>query len=218
MSKKALWSLPVNYAAVGATQSQESVSFPPSGYKPFERRVRIGTGPARWEFAWRATMSWGISIRSGFTVELTETPQEVREGSYTPVTFDDSGSPVTAAEVGEPEEEVYGPDGLPFVKPGDSVWLVFALGPFKLRQPVRVIYVIDEPNRKGFAYGTLPGHPLSGEELFVVDLEDDGSVWLMLRSLSRPAPGRWTAAAPLLAVAQRVLRRRYFAALSGPVD
>ncbi|WP_403024603.1 DUF1990 family protein [Salinibacterium sp. GXW1014] len=218
MSKKALWNLPVNYAAVGATQSQESIAFPPKGYRPFEKRVRIGTGPARWEFAWRATMSWGIMIRSGFDVELTETPLEVREGSYTPVTFDDSGTPVAAAGTGEREEVPYGPDGLPFVTPGDSVWLVFSIGPFKLREPVRVIYVIDEPNRKGFAYGTLPGHPLSGEELFVVDLEDDGSVWMMLRSLSRPAPGKWTAVSPLLSLAQRALRRRYLAALSGPVD
>ncbi|QEE62607.1 DUF1990 domain-containing protein [Salinibacterium sp. dk2585] len=163
-------------------------------------------------------MSWGIKVRSGFDVELTETPREVREGSYTPVTFNDSGAPVAAAGTGERKEVTYGPDGLPFVTPGDSVWLVFSVGPFTLREPVRVIYVIDEPNRKGFAYGTLPGHPLSGEELFVVDLEDDGSVWMMLRSLSRPAPGKWTAVSPLLLLAQRALRRRYFSALSGPVD
>jgi uncharacterized protein (UPF0548 family) len=30
--------------------------------------------------------------------------------------------------------------------------------------PVRVVYVIDEADRQGFAYGTLPGHPESGEE------------------------------------------------------
>ena len=28
--------------------------------------------------------------------------------------------------------------------------------------PVRVVYVIDEARRKGFAYGTLPGHPERG--------------------------------------------------------
>ncbi len=37
-----------------------------------------------------------------------------------------------------------------------------------LRAPCRVVYVIDEPDRRGFAYGTLPGHPESGEELFAV--------------------------------------------------
>ena len=28
-------------------------------------------------------------------------------------------------------------------------------GPFRVKAPARVVYVIDEPNRKGFAYGTL---------------------------------------------------------------
>ena len=218
MSSRPLWELPVSYASVGATQSRELLAFPPKGYRSFEKRVRIGTGPARWEFAWRATMAWGISIRSGFTIELTETPPEVLENSYTPVTFDDAGVPVAPAGTVDPDVLEYGPDGLALVKPGDSVWLVTKLGPFCTRQPVRVVYVIDEGNRKGFAYGTLPGHAISGEEQFVVDLEDDGSVWLTIRTLSRPAPGRWTLAAPLLSVAQRVLRRRYFSSLSGPVD
>ena len=27
-----------------------------------------------------------------------------------------------------------------------------------------VVYIIHEPDRQGFAYGTLPGHPESGDE------------------------------------------------------
>jgi uncharacterized protein (UPF0548 family) len=30
--------------------------------------------------------------------------------------------------------------------------------------PCRVVYVVDEPRRAGFAYGTLPGHPEIGGE------------------------------------------------------
>ena len=37
-----------------------------------------------------------------------------------------------------------------------------------LKAPCRVVYVVDEPHVRGFAYGTLPGHPESGEERFVV--------------------------------------------------
>ena len=33
----------------------------------------------------------------------------------------------------------------------------------------RVIYTIDEPDRFGFAYGTLPFHAETGEELFLVE-------------------------------------------------
>jgi uncharacterized protein (UPF0548 family) len=31
-----------------------------------------------------------------------------------------------------------------------------------------VVYVVDEHDRRGFAYGTLRGRPESGEELFAV--------------------------------------------------
>src|SRR6516164_10918085 len=37
-----------------------------------------------------------------------------------------------------------------------------------LPAPCRVVYVVDEPDIRGFAYGTLPGHPESGEARFVV--------------------------------------------------
>jgi uncharacterized protein (UPF0548 family) len=40
------------------------------------------------------------------------------------------------------------------------------LGP--IQAPCRVVYVVEEPDRHGFAYGTLPGHAESGEELFLV--------------------------------------------------
>lgn len=36
--------------------------------------------------------------------------------------------------------------------------------------PCRVLYVIREPTRFGFGFGTLPGHAESGEERFVVEL------------------------------------------------
>jgi uncharacterized protein (UPF0548 family) len=52
--------------------------------------------------------------------------------------------------------------------------------------PCKVIYVVDETDRRGFAYGTLPGHPESGEESFAVSILDDESVALDLRSFSRP--------------------------------
>jgi uncharacterized protein (UPF0548 family) len=52
--------------------------------------------------------------------------------------------------------------------------------------PCKVVYVVDEADRRGFGYGTLPGHPESGEESFIVSILDDESVALDLRSFSRP--------------------------------
>ena len=50
----------------------------------------------------------------------------------------------------------------------------------------RIAYVIDEPRRFGFAYGTLPGHVEAGEERFLVEHLDDDTVWYDLRAFSRP--------------------------------
>jgi hypothetical protein len=56
-----------------------------------------------------------------------------------------------------------------------------------MRAPCRVVYVIDEPRRRGFAYGTLPGHPESGEEAFVLEQRDDGTIASNIIAFSRPA-------------------------------
>jgi uncharacterized protein (UPF0548 family) len=72
--------------------------------------------------------------------------------------------------------------------PGVNVSVGLGVGPVRLWAPCRVVWVTDEPARFGYAYGTLPGHPESGEEAFEVSLVGDG-VWLEIRAFSRP--GRW---------------------------
>ncbi|ANH93498.1 hypothetical protein A8713_21965 [Streptomyces sp. SAT1] len=62
-----------------------------------------------------------------------------------------------------------------------------------IKAPCRVVWTTEEPRRAGWAYGTLPGHPESGEESFVVDRTGDGTVWLTVTAFSRPA--RWYARA-----------------------
>lgn len=217
MVRSALWEQPVSYAAVGATQAADLMQYPPRGFRPFEKRVRIGHGPLRWSFASQAVLSWGIQRRSGFTVDVTETPAEVTGQSYVPVSLDTAGVPVQPGS-GEDEEAVYGSDGAAMVAAGDSVWLRIPVGPFSVKAPARVVYVINEAKRRGFAYGTLAGHPESGEESFIVELADDGSVWLTIRSFSRPSRWFWWAGYPGLRFAQFFYTRRYFAALSGPID
>ncbi len=216
-----LWESAVTYGAVGATQAEDLLAFPPRGYRPLERRVRVGHGEARWEHAWMQTLSWGIARRSGVRVEPVdappEAPAEVRESGYTPVAFDEAGTPVQPASSRPPLAAEFAPDGTAFVKPGDTAVLISSVGPFRLAGAVRVVYVIDEPQRKGFAYGTLPGHPVSGEQSFVVEHTEDGSVWLTVRSLTRPASVRWRLASPLVRIARRAALRRYLLALSGPL-
>jgi len=100
------------------------------------------------------------------------------------------------------------------VSVGERFWLIAHIGPLRVREPVEVVGVIDDEDRKGFAYGTLQGHPVSGEELFLVERRVDGSVWLTLRSMTSPSSGMWRFAYPAILVAQRVYRRRYAKALA----
>ncbi|MCO6457908.1 MAG: DUF1990 domain-containing protein [Pirellulaceae bacterium] len=53
----------------------------------------------------------------------------------------------------------------------------------------RIVYVIDERAdhpRFGYAYGTLPGHAESGEERFLIEMAEDGTVWYDILAFSRP--------------------------------
>jgi uncharacterized protein (UPF0548 family) len=51
----------------------------------------------------------------------------------------------------------------------------------------RIVYVLDEPRRFGFAYGTLPDHLERGEERFVIECREDDSVWYDLLAFSKPS-------------------------------
>ncbi|MFJ4779964.1 DUF1990 family protein [Streptomyces sp. NPDC088762] len=73
------------------------------------------------------------------------------------------------------------------VRAGDRVEVGIGLGPLRITAPCRVIWTAYEPTRVGFAYGTLTGHPESGEESFIVDLDPDGTVWFTVTAFSRPA-------------------------------
>ncbi|MBW0271691.1 hypothetical protein ATM97_13110 [Nocardia sp. MH4] len=100
------------------------------------------------------------------------------------------------------------------VATGADYRITAGIGPLRVHEPVRVVAVVDTGDRCGFAYGTLPGHPVTGEEAFVVHRRPDGTVVLTLRSLTRPAQaGYWRAVFPILLLAQRFYRRRYLRAL-----
>ncbi|GAB7051197.1 DUF1990 family protein [Catenuloplanes indicus] len=91
--------------------------------------------------------------------------------------------------------------------------LVVLRGPLRLRIPCRVVYTVDEPGRRGFAYGTLPGHPERGEEAFTVVLTGTGDVRIRIRAFSRPASLLIRAAGPVNRRFQQHATDRYVAAL-----
>lgn len=92
------------------------------------------------------------------------------------------------------------------VSAGDRVIITARLLTVTVTEPVEVVGVVEERDRVGFAYRTLPGHPISGEEAFIVHRTGE-DVHLTVRSLTRPAPQHpWRALYPLLLIAQRIVR------------
>ena len=81
--------------------------------------------------------------------------------------------------------------------------LVHALGLW-FTNSARIVYVIDEPQRFGFAYGTLPGHAECGEERFLVEQLGD-EVYFDLRAFSKPRYWGARIAYPVT----RALQRRF---------
>lgn len=98
-------------------------------------------------------------------------------------------------------------------EPGCVVLLSLGLGAIRISAPCRVVYVIDEPDRRGFAYGTLPGHPVRGEEVFIVTKHPDATVTFTLTAFSRPAAPLAKAAGPFGRAIQHRINRRYLRAI-----
>jgi len=103
----------------------------------------------------------------------------------------------------------------PTVTDSADAILLLGFGTLAIQAPVRVVYVIDEPQVKGFAYGTLPGHPESGEEAFVVELRPDSSVVCRITAFSRPVSRLARLGGPLATLTQSWVTNRYLRSLAG---
>jgi uncharacterized protein (UPF0548 family) len=97
---------------------------------------------------------------------------------------------------------------------GEDVLLGFAVGWLRLFIPCRVVYIVDEATQRGFAYGTLAGHPESGEERFIVALGADGEVTTEVSAFSRPALWWPRLGSPVSRRVQAAVTDRYLAALA----
>lgn len=183
---------PYNYPGQGETKSADASARLPRGYRAHEERILIGSGKYRWEYAWKQTLTWGIQRATGYTVQLVH--PETRPGAS------------SAPEAAQPNPA--------HICQGMDVVLHRRFGPLPMKMPVRVVYTIDEPFRKGFAFGTLKGHPVSGEAAFIVERDHDGSVWFTLRSISGPGNGLWLLAYPVVLVLRTGLRNSYIHALA----
>jgi uncharacterized protein (UPF0548 family) len=81
----------------------------------------------------------------------------------------------------------------------------------------RVVGVIDEPDRYGFTYGTLPVHPEQGEESFTVTRETSGVVTFEIVAASRPRHVLARACPPVARLLQSRATNRYLTAMQTAV-
>lgn len=100
------------------------------------------------------------------------------------------------------------------VSEGADAILLLGFGPLAVQAPVRVVHVVDEPRRRGFAYGTMPGHPERGEESFTVELRPDDVVVCRIAAFSTPVTWLARAGGPLTTLTQRWVTSRYLRSLN----
>ncbi|MBM3814264.1 MAG: DUF1990 domain-containing protein [Acidimicrobiia bacterium] len=107
------------------------------------------------------------------------------------------------------------------IEPGSVVGvLVFSYWLWSLN-PAKIVYVVDEEEpvrRYGFGYGTLEGHMAQGEEQFLIEMLEDGTVWYELYSFSKPRHklARWFS--PLAKRVQRRFARQSLQAMFDAVN
>lgn len=100
-----------------------------------------------------------------------------------------------------------------YIVQGAVAVLRLGVGRLGVDAPVRVAYLVAEPSRKGFAYGTLPGHPETGEEAFVVELHKGGAVTFTITAFSRPSMLLARVGGPISHGIQSWLTTRYLRAV-----
>lgn len=98
--------------------------------------------------------------------------------------------------------------------PGARVVSGFGVGPFRLNVPCEVVWVHRPvpgggPQSAGFGYGSLPGHPVRGEESFEAEIDAQGRVYLKISAFSRPSNWFYAAGGALARRAQRLMTSRY---------
>lgn len=104
-------------------------------------------------------------------------------------------------------------------EPGVVVVSGFGVGPARIKAPCRVLWSraarLDGAGRavpgqrSGFGYGTLPGHPVRGEEGFYAELTADNRLLFRCSAYSVPASLMFRLAAPVTRLTQAYVLSRY---------
>ena len=75
----------------------------------------------------------------------------------------------------------------PDIRVGETLALSIPVGPISVSAASRIIEVVDQPDRYGFTYSTLPHHPVDGEESFILTKDSDGTIEITVTAIWRGA-------------------------------
>lgn len=193
----------LTYPQIGLTHALAAldtgdIHFPP-GYRGVDITIRVGTGVDDFRALAEGILGWEIQRRAGLTVKAEA---RARVGGRVV-----SGFGVGALRLPVPCEVVWTESGEN--RPtSDGAASAGATG---------AVSAGAGPLMAGFGYGTLPGHPASGEEAFVAILDADtedsgGAVHFRLLAFSRPAGLVFTLGSPITMLTQKLVTRSYLAA------
>jgi len=153
--------------------------------------VRRTPGPEKLRDLWSTACRSPLSYREVGATAGGELPYGYNHDRYE-ITLDGGPDPFSTAVDALRRWEMHTRSGLSVFPDGVSlavdqtILVIIRQGPVATIAPCRVVSLIDEVDRFGFAYGTLPGHPEQGEEAFVVERGDDGVVRFAVTAFSRP--------------------------------
>jgi uncharacterized protein (UPF0548 family) len=106
------------------------------------------------------------------------------------------------------------PADAPIAVGSEVVSVISLAGPVHVLAACRIVEVVDEPDRFGFAYGTLAVHPAQGEEAFVVERDEHGVVRLTVTAFSRGNGLLMRLGGPVARWQQAAATRNYLDALA----
>lgn len=96
---------------------------------------------------------------------------------------------------------------------GTTIYFGLKMGPIVLGFPDRIVYRKVADTRYDYAYGTVQGHPETGEELFRLDLRDNGDVVFTIICFSRVVAPLAKLAYPISRFLQKRISRKYIESL-----
>ncbi|OCG75815.1 DUF1990 family protein [Microbacterium sediminis] len=199
----------VDYAAVGGSQADDLLQYPPEKSLPAIESMRIGSGEERFRTAAEELLSWGA--QRGASIRVAEV-RPAAGPAYTGVSFDGEGNPIAPA--GMEGEQRFDAEGTPLVSAGATVKLQGRVRGHHAGGEYRVIFVVEEKRRVGFALGTVGGAVVSGEESFMIEWRDNDEVWFSVRAFDRPTRPLGRLFPGLVRRRRRALFDRYLRAIS----